>query len=78
MKVDTATAVSIIARGALSERRPKPASKIQSCKTQLGNYSGDKIPVIGQVEVEVKVEARRKPNVKSKFPLVVVEGLGEC
>ena len=69
--------MSIIALGAPKKRWPKLASKIQSCKTRLGNYSGDKIPVIGQVEVEVKVEASRKPNVKSKFPLVVVEGLGE-
>ena len=71
MEVDTGAAVSLV-----SEKTYKsilPESTLQNSRAQLRTYSGEQIPVLGQVEVEVCYGEQR-----AKLPLLVVAGEGPC
>ena len=71
MEVDTGAAVSLV-----SEKTHKSMfaeSTLQHSSAQLRTYSGEPIPVLGQVEVEVCYGEQR-----AKLPLLVVAGEGPC
>ena len=55
------------------ENVPKilPGETLQPSHTQLRTYSGEPIPVVGQLEVDVGYEGQ-----VAKLPLLVVEGEG--
>ena len=76
MEVDTGASVSVIALGTLEKKLPALKSRLTECSTNLFSYSGKAIPVIGEVEVEVKVAESTEPQKMHKLPLVVVDGEG--
>ena len=76
MEVDTGASVSVIALGTLEKKLPALKSRLTECSTSLFSYSGKAIPVIGEVEVEVKVAESTEPQKMHKLPLVVVDGEG--
>ena len=76
MEVDTGASVSVMALGTLEKKLPALKSRLTECSTSLFSYSGKAIPVIGEVEVEVKVAESTEPQKMHKLPLVVVDGEG--
>ena len=76
MEMDNGASVSVIALGTLEKKLPTLKSCLTACSTSLFSYSGKAILVIGEVEVEVKVDESTKPQEVHKLPLVVVDGEG--
>ena len=69
MELDTGAAVSLISRKTFQDLLPEET--LQATHTQLRTYSGEPIPVVGQLEVDVGYEGQL-----AKLPLMVVEGEG--
>ena len=69
MELDTGATVSLISRRTF--QKLLPGETLQASHTQVRTYSGEPIPVVGQLEVEVGYEGQ-----VAKLPLVVVEGEG--
>ena len=75
MEVDTAASVSVTARVHWKKKLPALNSRFTECSTSQFSYSGNAKPVIGEVEVEVKVAESTEPQKVHKLRLVVVMAL---
>ena len=78
MEVDTGASVSVIALGTLEKKLPVLNSRLTECSTRLFSYSGQALPVIGEVEVSVKVAESTEPQKIHKLPLVVLDREGHA
>ena len=68
MEVDTGASVSVIAMGTLEKKLPALKSRLTECSKSLFSYSGKGIPVIGGVELEVKVAESTEPQKNPQAP----------
>ena len=71
MEVDTGAALSLISEGTYSSNFS--GRRLQPTEVQLRTYSGERISVLGSLEVEVEYESQ-----VATLPLLVVKGNGPC
>ena len=78
VEVDTGPAVTLTTEQIFHELWPANAPEIGECKTRLQGYSGEEIPVDGEIMVDVQVQESISPQTTYRLPVIVVATKSNC
>ena len=76
MELDTGAAVSLISEATYKQLWSERGPRITPTNETLRGYAGDKLCVLGKLEVNVEVPVSAEPSKRFRLPLFVVGGSG--